>query len=278
METVSADGLRIAYDSLGTGAPPIVFIHGAFEDRSYFALQQAHLAARHRVISLDLRGHGESDVPAAVAVEDFAADVIAVADDAGIEDAVFCGHSMGGAVALIVAAARPELVRAVVMLDGTILFPEPVGRHANETLVPALATDHWLDALRGYFARTLDPADPPDVRERVLSDMACATPEFARSFFASLFASDYADALANVDRPLLYVHAKAPADLRRLAELRPDAMIGRVVGSGHYVMLSAAEQVNAMIDRFLEATSGSGSARRGLRAAAGDQALAVEQA
>src|SRR5579862_3172164 len=160
------DGLRIAYESTGAGEPPVVLIHGAFEDRSYYALQQAHLAGRHRVVSLDLRGHGESDVPDAVAIEDFANDVIAVADDAGIENAVLCGHSMGGAVALIVAAARPELVRAIVMLDGTILFPEEVGRQARETLVPALATDHWLDALRGYFARTFDPADPAEVRER----------------------------------------------------------------------------------------------------------------
>jgi len=48
------------------------------------------------------------------------------------------------------------------------------------------------------------------------------------------------------------VHAKVPADLRRLQEVRPDAMVGRVVGSGHFLTLSAANQLNAMLDRFLE--------------------------
>ena len=248
----SAHGCRIAYESAGTGAPPLLLIHGGFGDRSYLAPQQAHFAGLRRVLSLDLRGHGESDFPETVSMEDFAGDVIAVADDAGIDGAVLCGHSMGGAVSLLVAAARPDLVRAIVMLDGVVLFPEPVRRQGLESLVPALSTDHWLDALRGFFGRTIEENDPPQVRDRVMADLARTRPAFARSFFTSLFASDFADELRQVDRPLLYIHAHAPADLQRLAELRPDAMVGKVVGSGHYVMLSAPEQVNAMIDRFLE--------------------------
>jgi len=76
-------------------------------------------------------------------------------------------------------------------------------------------------------------------------------PEFMRSFFASLFASDYADDLQSARCPLLYIHAKAPTDLRRLQELRPDALVGQVVGSGHYLMLSVPDQVNAMLDSFV---------------------------
>ena len=243
---------RVAYESAGSGAPPLLLIHGGFGDRSYMASQQAHFADRLRVISLDLRGHGESDLPESVSMEDFAADAIAVADDAGIDGAVVCGHSMGAAVSLLVATARPDLVRAIVMLDGVALFPEPVRRQGLESLVPALSTDHWLDALREFFGRTIEPNDPQELRDRVMADLARTRPYFARSFFSSLFATDYADELQRVGCPLLYVHARAPADLQRLVELRPDAMVGKVVGSGHYVMLSAPEQVNAMIDRFLE--------------------------
>jgi pimeloyl-ACP methyl ester carboxylesterase len=248
----SAGGAGIVYESAGSGAPALVFIHGAFEDRTYFAPQVAHFARGRQVVALDLRGHGESSVPAQVTVEDFAADVIAVADSAGLKGAILCGHSMAGAVALKVAAARPELVRGIVMLDGTVLFPETVRQAGHAALVPALGTDHWLDALRGYFRRTLDPQDPPELTARVMADLGETRPEFARAFFASLFASDYADDLKNAQCPLLYVHAKAPADLQRLVELRPDAMIGQVVGSGHYLMLTVPDQVNAMLDRFLD--------------------------
>lgn len=246
------DDLKIAYESAGEGEPAVVLIHGAFEDRTYFASQIAHLAVRHRVLVLDLRGHGESDVPEKVSIEDFAADVTAVADAAGLGSAVLCGHSMGGAVALMVAGLRPDLVRAIVMLDGSILFPEPLRRQALENLVPALEGDHWLDAMRSYFSRTLDPKDPPEVTARVMHDLGLTRPGIASSFFRSLFGSDYADALKTFRRPLLYVHAKAPSDLQRLVELCPSATVRQVNDSGHYVMLSAPAQVNAALDRFLD--------------------------
>jgi pimeloyl-ACP methyl ester carboxylesterase len=254
----SVGDLRIAYESAGTGTPAVLFIHGGFEDRTYFAHQMTHLARRRRVIALDLRGHGESDVPAAVSFEDFAADVIAVAQDAGVASAVLCGHSMAGYVALMIAAARRELVRGLVMLDGVILFPEAPRRHVVETFLPALQTDQWLDALRGYFARTLDPHDPPELATRVMADLGRIRPEIARTFFSSGFGAAFADrqrrqadALKDLHCPLLYVHAKAPTDLQRLRELRPDAMIEQVAGSGHYLMLSVPDQVNALLDRFL---------------------------
>lgn len=249
----SASGVRIAYESAGTGAPALVFIHGVLEDRTYFAPQAAHFSGRRQVVTLDLRGHGESGGVAEVALEDFVADVIAVAEEADLQGAVLCGHSMSGAVALKVAVERPDLVRGVVLLDGTVLFPEPVRQAALDKLVPALGTDRWLEVLRAYFRGTiLSPGDPPDLARSVMAAVEQAHPQFVQSFFNSLMASDYADAVQSARCPLLYIHAKAPTDLQRLRELRPDAMVGQVIGSGHYLMLSAADQVNAMLERFLE--------------------------
>lgn len=251
--------LSIAYEAGGTGDPALLFIHGIFGDRSYFARQQMHFMERRTVVALDLRGHGESSACPEVTVEDFAADVTAVADEAGLASVVLCGHSMGAAVALKVASARPELVRGVVMLDGAVLFPEPVRQAGLAHLLPGLATEHWMDALHGYFrSRILDPQDPPELTARVVADLGRARREFARTFFASIFASDYAEELKNAQCPLLYIHAKAPTDLQRLLQLRPDAKVGQVVGSGHYAMLSVPDQVNAMLERFLELVEAGG--------------------
>jgi predicted alpha/beta hydrolase len=83
-----------------------VLIHEAFGNRSHFAAQLDHLSERNRVLVLDLRGHGEGDIPgSSVALRDFAADVIGVCEAAGVDRAV-CGHSMGGIVALEVATGR----------------------------------------------------------------------------------------------------------------------------------------------------------------------------
>jgi pimeloyl-ACP methyl ester carboxylesterase len=120
-------------------------------------------------------------------------------------------------------------------------------------VVPALATERWMETLRGYFtSRILDPQDPPELTAHVMAGLDRARPEFAHSFFASLFASDWAEDVENAPCPLLYIHAKVPADLQRLAQLRPDALIGQVIASGHFLTLTAPEQVNAILDRFLE--------------------------
>ena len=245
--------LEIAYDSAGTGDPALVFIHGAFGDRSCFAPQLAYFSGRRRLVALDLRGHGESSVPLEVTIDDFAADVIAVADAAGLESAVLFGHSMAGVVALKVAVARPELVRGVAMVEGTVLFPDQVRQAGLTGLVPALAGERWFEALTGYFSsRIFDPQDPEELRQRVMANARRTRQDFARTFFASLLSSDYAAELESAGCPLLYIHAKTPTDLQRLRELRPDAMSGQVVGSGHYPMLTVPDQVNAMLDRFLK--------------------------
>ena len=248
-----ADNLEIAYETAGSGDPALVFIHGICADRSDFAPQLARFSGRRRVIALDLRGHGESGVPREVTIEDFVADVIAVADAAGLESAVLCGHSMAGVVGLKVALARPQMVRGVAMIDGTVLFPEPVRQAGLTGLVPALAGEAWFDALRGYFmSRIFDLSDPEDLKQRVLADARRTRPDFVRTFFASLLASDYAVELETVGCPLLYIHARTPSDVQRLRELRPDALVSQVAGSGHYPMLTVPDQVNAVLDRFLE--------------------------
>lgn len=248
-----AGALRIAYESAGAGEPAVVFIHGVCADRSHFQPQIAHFSGRRRVTALDLRGHGQSSVPLEVTVDDFVTDVLAVADAAGLERAVLCGHSMAGVVGLKVALARPQLVRGVAMIDGTVLFPETVRQAGLTGLVPSLAGERWFEALSGYLSgRILDPQDPEDLKRRVLADARRFHPDFVRTFFASLFSSDYAAELESARCPLLYIHAKAPCDLQRLRQVRPDAMVGQVAGSGHYAMLTVPGQVNAMLDRFLE--------------------------
>ena len=64
MPTTTRDGIKLAYEERGSGTPAFVFVHGWTCDRSFFAPQAEYFARKHRVVSLDLRGHGESDKPA----------------------------------------------------------------------------------------------------------------------------------------------------------------------------------------------------------------------
>ena len=62
MSFKTRDGVKLAFEETGHGTP-VVLIHGWTCDRSYFAPQRDHFARAHRVVSVDLRGHGESDKP-----------------------------------------------------------------------------------------------------------------------------------------------------------------------------------------------------------------------
>lgn len=251
VRTAVVSDRRIVYEVAGTGEPAVVLIHGAFGSRANVRAQRNHLAARHRVLTIDLPGHGDSDVPeSGFCVRDFARDVIGVCEDAGIERAVLCGHSMP--VALEAATLRPALAAGVVLLDGVVLFPEPVRSEALTSLVPALETDSWMEALRGFFGRLLGPRATADLRARVLEQMGRVPRQMPACFMRDLMSTDFAAQLSASTCPLLYVHAWAPADLQRLRRLRPDALVGCVVGSGHWLSLQVPDQVNAMLDTFLE--------------------------
>ena len=63
MPTIVHQGIRLAYEDRGAGKPAFVFVHGWTCNHTFFAPQAAHFAQRHRVVSVDLRGHGESDKP-----------------------------------------------------------------------------------------------------------------------------------------------------------------------------------------------------------------------
>jgi len=252
MKQVKSDGVEIVFEDTGHGEPALVLIHPAFSNRSHFAPVVANLAERHRVITLDLRGHGESGVPRdGFRIADFAQDVIAVCRGARVERAVLCGHSMGGAIALTAAAADPRLAAGVALLDAAILFPEPLRRQMLDTLVPALEGPQWLEALRGFWARMFGPFDPPDLRTRLMEELAAVPPHIPAPMMRDIFSRDYSDEVAAARCPLLYVHARIPADVERLKQLRPDAIVASVAGSGHFVVLVVPEQVSAMLDRFL---------------------------
>ncbi|HEU5003271.1 MAG TPA: alpha/beta hydrolase [Actinomycetota bacterium] len=244
-------GRRIVYEIVGAGDPTIVLIHGAFCHRGYYAGQVEHLSRRHRVLTIDLPGHGESATPeSGFGVRDFAEDVIGVCEAAGVTLAVLCGHSMP--VALEVATLRPDLAAGVVLLDGVVLFPEPVRQGALAALLPGLEGEGWVRALQSFFRATFGPHDAASVTARVMEDLARAPRQMAVPFFRDLMASDSAAELSAGTCPLLYIHAETPTDLERLRRLRPDVLVGRVAGSGHYLTLQVPEQVNAMLDRFLE--------------------------
>jgi pimeloyl-ACP methyl ester carboxylesterase len=66
-----------------------------------------------------------------------------------------------------------------------------------------------------------------------------------------IFSSDFSDELLAARCPVLFVHARIPADLERLKQLRPDAILASVAASGHFLALVVPDQVSAILQRFV---------------------------
>lgn len=116
------DDFRWHYLEWPGSGPPIVLLHGLASNAWIFGEVGPRLAAGHRVIAIDQRGHGQSSKPETG--YDFAtlsADIAAILDHLGLTDPLLVGHSWGGNVTLDFAVRYPGRARALVWIDGGFL-------------------------------------------------------------------------------------------------------------------------------------------------------------
>jgi pimeloyl-ACP methyl ester carboxylesterase len=247
------EGVTLAYEEAGDGAPAIVLVHGVACHRGFWTHQMEHFSRRQRVVAVDLRGHGASDAPAQpYTIDAFAGDVAWMCEQLALTRPVVVGHSLGGLIALALAACHPHQIGAAVLIDSVLLAAGDRSAVIGE-LVASQRTPDADRALRDYFATFFSPNDDPR-RTAWILDQAMRTPPHVTSSIweESLRAWDDGGALRHCEVPLLYLDAGTPnADLARALALRPELVIGRTIGSGHFSLLEVPEQVNAMIDRFL---------------------------
>jgi pimeloyl-ACP methyl ester carboxylesterase len=258
---VERGGVTLSYDTGGDGDPAIVFVHGWSCDRSYFAPQRDHFAPRHRVVSLDLRGHGTSGRPepglGVYEIETFADDVLAVAAAAGLERPVVVGHSLGGVIALA-CASRAGAVRAAVMVD-----PAPILNPAVKAFIgqaaDAVAADADTSWRRAFVQGMFLPTDTAR-RDEIVSGMAEMPTAVAAASLRAIASFDGAAAFAAVAVPVLAIGAASPTDSSAgLRAACPTLTYGQTVGAGHFNQLEVPEQVNPMIERFLAVIAGPGA-------------------
>jgi pimeloyl-ACP methyl ester carboxylesterase len=246
------EGVALGYQEAGGGEPPLLFVHGVACHRGFWVPQLVHFAQQHRVVAVDLRGHGESDAPEQpYTMRAFADDLAWMCSQLGLDRPVVVGHSLGGLVALELAGTYPRCPGAVVLID-SVLLPSAHRPDVVRDLVCGLRGPNAAGALRSYFHTFFSPHDDPRRKTWILDAAVQTRPHVASSVWEESTGWDDAAALRSCRVPLLYLDAGTPnADLSRATELRPQMMIGRTVGSGHFSQLEVPDQVNAMLARFI---------------------------
>jgi len=265
----SVGGLVLRALEWGTpGRSPLCFLHGGSAHAHWFDAVAPVFADRYHVLSLDQRGHGESDWPApaaegaAYATEDFAADLGGLMDALGWRRMAICGHSMGGHNAMAFAAWHPDRVSALIVVDSRPSIPPDRlnlmhrrghrGPRRHETLEAALRSFRLLpretvadSALLEHLARTgiverggrflyrFDP-DCNGMRQPV----------------------DVWPLLPRIAAPTLLVRAELSPVLPRataegMAARIPRARLEEVSGAYHHLVLDRPTAFAALLDRFL---------------------------
>lgn len=265
--TVDApDGVPLAFDVRGAGEPVLVFIHGWACDRGYWREQLDVFARDHRVVSLDLAGHGESGAARSTwSLDGLASDLVAVVEALDLRRVVLVGHSMGGSVALI---AAPRLRERLLGIVGVDMLHDPKMVPTAEMMAPLLS--RFESDYPGTMAAMVEGAFPkdgePSVRDWIVGRARASNREAAIGLMRGFIGFDRAPLAAKAGVPLRAINAKPPRAPETKAagwKALADFDVTFIEDAGHFLMLEKPEPFNARLTEALSGLSRPGSEAEG---------------
>ncbi|WP_394367710.1 alpha/beta fold hydrolase [Nonomuraea phyllanthi] len=252
------DGVKLSYQVSGqvSGRRPLVMLQGQANDHHWWDPVRADFERDFRTITFDYRGTGESGKPdEPYTTRGFAADVLAVLDELGVERADVYGTSMGGRVAQWLAADHPERVGSLVLgcsspggahgieRDNAVRrsLAQPDRTAAERALLELMYTPGWLATHPGPYHTVGDPGMPSYARRRHLAASA---------------GHDSWDALPSIVAPTLVVHGtddvfNPAANAPLLAGRIPGAGLRMIEGARHAYFEEFRQVASPLVVEFL---------------------------
>jgi len=254
MEITLPDQIKLYFDKAGLGNPTFIFIHGGGADTSHLAPQFYFFARRGTAVNLDLRGYGKSDKPTNYGtIAQYADDVAYLCRQLKITSPIIVGHSMGGMVAVELAAKHSMLPAAIVLISSGVLCPKAALGNEEEVL-RGLRSVAYHTAIQALIDQICLPSDR--FKPHVENTFFAISQEQWVAHFEAMFAWDKVapERVSACKLPILYIEDSGGcySDLARFSSLCPQLIIGKTVGSGHFPTLEIPEQVNSMIEHFIK--------------------------
>jgi pimeloyl-ACP methyl ester carboxylesterase len=259
MPYAKRDGLSLYYEQEGNGEPPLVFIHGWCCNHAFFQPQFDYFRTSHTVTTMDLRGCGSSDQPeGGYDIPTLADDVACLCYELQLSKPIIIGHSLGGMIAIELAARYPLLPRAIVADDPGDIDPLPSASKLYEGLAMQIEGPAGDMVRRAYIEQML-MTDHDAAQKRWIIETMCSVPsQVAAAVLRGVVAWNGIGAIQLCNVPLLVLRAKTGGSNapERLLALKPDIQIGITVGAGHFHQLEAPEQVTPMMEKFIQMVTG----------------------
>jgi pimeloyl-ACP methyl ester carboxylesterase len=272
MPEVRSRGARIRYEDVGQGDTALLFVPGWCTSRAIFAPLFSQLSARHRVLSVDLRGHGQSEQGGEDFTQDtLVDDLLAVLQASGARQVVPVALSHAGWLAIELRRRLGERVRGLVLLDWLIVDPPRAFLEA----LKGLRSEAWKGSRDALFRMWLEGVDSADIIRFVEEDMGAFGEDMWRRAGGEI-ALAYARegyplrALSALVPPVpvvhLYSQPESPEYLMAQQSFAADHPWFQVVKLGarsHFPTLEVPGEVAENIERFLEGTVARGDASPG---------------
>lgn len=249
----AADGVPIHYSVQGAGDPSLVFIHCWSCDRHLWENQVSVFAKNHRVVTIDLPGHGESGQGRKKwSIEEYGEDVKRVVTKLDLKRVVLVGSSMGGPIALEAARRMPERVVAIVPVDTLQNVENKIPPDQLQAILKQLRADYKgtvTGLMNQYF---FAPGTPAAVKTRVLNETISRPPELSLAILEAVMTYDQARGLREVKVPIRAINSDLnPTKLEVNRKYAPqfDAVV--IKGVGHYPMLENPARFNELLTEII---------------------------
>ena len=251
-----SDGWKLRYVDVGSGEP-VILIHGLGECIESWKFQIPELSKHFRIIALDLRGFGKSEIPDSVnGIEDFARDVKNLMDHLEIERANLVGFSMGGVICLALYERYPECVNSMVLADTISHLPPTLLKKTLETRLSILKKS-GMEKIAEYIADISFHTKNPELVEFFKEMIRSNDREYYTKVTVAFLNSDYRHVLPRVKVPTLvlvgeYDVTTPPRLTEYLVNKIPKAVLRIIDNSAHLTKMENPQEFNNYVLEFLQ--------------------------
>jgi 2-succinyl-6-hydroxy-2,4-cyclohexadiene-1-carboxylate synthase len=267
MSLIAVNGLHFNVEETGDG-PPLLLLHGFTGSIRSWGAHTPVLASVQRVIAVDLIGHGQSDAPEdwrRYSMEHCVADLLALLDILDVADFDLLGYSMGGRVALQLAAAAPERIKRLIVESGSPGLEDAAEREARIAADEQLAQTIEGDGLEAFvdlwerlplFASQVRL--PADVRARVRAQRLASEPRGLANSLRGMGTGRQTslwERLTSLQMPALLLAGALDAKYcelaRQMATRLPHAAVRTIAEVGHTTHLEQPDAFQQAVLNFL---------------------------
>jgi len=260
MAFADVNGQRIHFEDTGGNGPVLAFSHGLLMDGSMWDPQMEALRDRHRCITWDERGHGQTESDGTgFTYWDSAADLLALLGHLGVTRATLIGMSQGGYLTQRAAVRAPELVEALVFVASSARPEDPEKAELYGTLLDTWERDGLGQDLAQMIAAIVLGANWDGSAAWIAKWQRMDTSSLRGTLEPLFKREDFTSRLGELDRPALVIWgdrdvAVSAEHARELADGLPQGSLEVVPGGGHGVNLTHPQEVNRALESFLSRT------------------------